>query len=60
MSDLLDRLEASYTVQEQEAAEHIRKIENALLTIKKLVEGDLFFSTKNILDVIKDVLDDGD
>lgn len=60
MSDLLDRLKDSFTVQEQEAAEYIEKIENALLTIKRLVEGDLFFSTQSIHDIIKDVLDDGD
>lgn len=54
---LLNRLKTSYNVQEQEAAEYIEELESALLIIKKLIEGDLFSSTQNILNVIDRALD---
>ncbi len=59
MIPILDRLKASYNVQEQEAAEYIEELEKTLLIIKRLVEGDLFSSTQNILAVIDKVFDDG-
>lgn len=56
---LLDRLEASYTVQEQEAAEHIRVLYNTLDTIKKIIEADLFGVNNSIIEVINMVHKNG-
>lgn len=58
MTNLLSRLQGSYTVQEQEAAEYIEKLENTLILIRGLLEGDLFSSTEFFLAIISGVLDE--
>ena len=55
---LLSRLQGSYTVQEQEAAEYIEKLENSLVLIRGLLNGDLFFSIETIVNLIDGVLDE--
>jgi hypothetical protein len=45
ITPLVERLEGSYTVQEQEAGERIRKLECALYCIKQYTEIYLDFNT---------------
>jgi len=50
---LIDRLEGSYLVQEQEAAEHIRELYEALNLIKFVVETG---SKMSIIEIVNSTL----
>lgn len=57
---LLQRLEGSFTVQEQEAGERLRELYSALATIRKVAEADLFDACESIIEIIDMVVEDGD
>jgi hypothetical protein len=57
---ILTYLQNSYLVADQESAEYIEELENALLLIEKLVKGDLFSTETNILKVVEEALSRGD